>query len=89
MVARKNRNLCTVGFVEEPTMIREKPKNASEATVGRTDEAGGEVRMSYYGNNDKDNLLFVIKQFLKEHPVSELLEVVADAAEAKEEGWLD
>ena len=45
--------------------------------------------MSYYGNNDKDKLLFEIKQFLKEHPVSELLEVVMDATEAKEQGWLD
>ena len=45
--------------------------------------------MSYYGNNDKDNLLFVIKQFLKEHPVSELLEVVTDATEEKEQGQLD
>ena len=43
--------------------------------------------MNYYGNNEKDNLLTEIREFLKEHPVSELLEIVAVAVEYKESGY--
>ena len=44
--------------------------------------------MSMYGDDhygqQKNDLLYEIEQFLEEHPVSELLEIVADAVERKE-----
>lgn len=40
--------------------------------------------MSYFGNNEKDNLVEEIMDFLQNHPVSELLQVVSYAAECKE-----
>ena len=44
--------------------------------------------MSMYGddsyNQQKNDLLFVIEEFLQEHPVSELLQIVADAVEREE-----
>ena len=35
--------------------------------------------MSYFGNDEKDNLLDDMKEFLENHPISELLEVVSVA----------
>lgn len=48
--------------------------------------------MSMYGeseyNSQKNNIYDEIKWFLEEHPVSELLQIVADAVERKEqEEW--
>ena len=41
--------------------------------------------MSWFGNYEKDNLLYEMKEFLKEHPVSELLQIVEVAVEVKEQ----
>lgn len=45
--------------------------------------------MSMYGNDEKDNLYYELKEFLKTHTISETLKIVKDAVEAKEEGYLD
>ena len=45
--------------------------------------------MSMYGNNEKDDMYYELKEFLKKHTVSELLKIVTDAIEAKEEGYLN
>lgn len=41
--------------------------------------------MSMYDNNDKDTLYYYLAEFLKEHTVSELLNVVADAVRYEQE----
>ena len=43
--------------------------------------------MSYYGRNDWDDMLYEIREFLKEHNISDLLKIVKDAVEEKEEGY--
>ena len=45
--------------------------------------------MGYYNDGDRDELMYALKEFLKEHSVSELMKVVTDAIERKEEGYLD
>lgn len=40
--------------------------------------------MSYFGNYEKDYLLSEMSAFLEDHPVSELLEVVAAAVSIEE-----
>ena len=40
--------------------------------------------MSYYENYEKDDLLYYMENFLKGHPISELLEIVTDAVERRE-----
>lgn len=44
--------------------------------------------MSYYGNTEKDNLLDVIRDFLKSHTILELMIIVTDAIEDKENNCL-
>lgn len=41
--------------------------------------------MSMYDNEDKDTLYYYLAEFLKEHKVSELLEVVAAAVRYEQE----
>lgn len=41
--------------------------------------------MGWFGNNEKDNLLYEMNEFLKEHSISELLQIVEVAVEAKEQ----
>ena len=43
--------------------------------------------MSYYGNNEWDDMLYEIREFLKEHNISDLLKIVKDAVAEKEEGY--
>ena len=50
---------------------------------------GGEMGMSVLGNNGEDDVLFEIEKFLKDHTISELLEIVKYACEEKEEGYLN
>lgn len=45
--------------------------------------------MSRYGDSERDNLSFELDDFLKTHTVSELLELVKDSVELKEQGFLD
>lgn len=45
--------------------------------------------MSAFSNNAWDSVYYVIKDFLKEHKVSELLTIVQYLVEEKEEGYLD
>lgn len=45
--------------------------------------------MSAFDNNAWDSVYDVIKEFLREHKVSELLTIVQYLVEAKEEGYLD
>lgn len=45
--------------------------------------------MSRYGDCYYDDLIYEIEEFLKHHKVSELLKLVHDAIENKEEGYLD
>ena len=45
--------------------------------------------MSMYDNNEKDSVYYELKEFLKEHSISELMKIVADAIYAKEEGYLN
>jgi hypothetical protein len=40
-----------------------------------------ENNMSMYGDRDKNNIYDEIRSFLEDHPMSELLQIVADAAE--------
>lgn len=42
--------------------------------------------MSMYDNDDKDTLYYYIAEFLKEHEVSELLDMVATAVRYEKEG---
>ena len=42
--------------------------------------------MSMYDNHEKDELFYLIKEFLKGHPVHELLKIVKDAVR-ENEGW--
>lgn len=44
--------------------------------------------MSMYENNEKDEVFYWITEFLKTHSAFELLKIVADAVERKEEGYL-
>lgn len=41
--------------------------------------------MSMYDNHEKDELFDLIKEFLKHHPVHELLKIVKDAVKRCEE----
>ena len=41
--------------------------------------------MSMYDNLQKDNIYDEIKSFLEEHPVSELLQIIADVIELEVE----
>ena len=41
--------------------------------------------MSWFGNHEKDNLLYEMNEFLKEHSISELLQIVEVAVEVKEQ----
>ena len=45
--------------------------------------------MSAFNNNAWDSVYDVIKDFLREHKVSELLTILHYIVEAKEEGYLD
>ena len=45
--------------------------------------------MSRYGNNEYDEMIYELEEFLKNHEVSELLRLVRDAVETKEEGYLN
>ena len=40
--------------------------------------------MSMYDNEDKDEIYYDIRRFLEDHPVSELLQIIADAVEVDE-----
>lgn len=40
---------------------------------------------NWYGNSEKDMLLIEMIEFLKDHPVSELIEMVSVAVEEKEQ----
>ena len=40
---------------------------------------------NWYGNNEKDYLLDEIKEFLNNHSIGELLDIVTTAVEQKEE----
>ena len=41
--------------------------------------------MSYFGNYEKDDLLDHMKEYLEDHPISELIEIVRAAIELMEE----
>ena len=41
--------------------------------------------MSMYDNCEKDDLYREVETFLENHPISELLEIVTDAVEGKEQ----
>lgn len=41
--------------------------------------------MSMYDNGEKDDLYYYITEFLKEHPISELLDMVATAIKYEKE----
>lgn len=41
--------------------------------------------MNWFGNYEKDNLLYEMNEFLKEHSISELLQIVEVAVEIKEQ----
>lgn len=45
--------------------------------------------MSRYGDYDYDDMIYELEEFLRHHEVSELLELVHDAVESKEKGYLD
>lgn len=40
--------------------------------------------MSRYGRGDYDDMIYELDEFLREHTISELLQLVTDAAEYKE-----
>ena len=40
--------------------------------------------MSMYDDHEKDELFYLIKEFLKHHPVHELLKIVKDAVKEVE-----
>lgn len=45
--------------------------------------------MSRYGRNDYDEMIYELEEFLKIHNIYELLKLVTDAVDSKEEGYLD
>ena len=45
--------------------------------------------MSRYDNYEYDNMIWELEEFLKNHKISELLKLVQDAVENKEEGYLN
>ena len=45
--------------------------------------------MSRYGDSDYDAMIYELEEFLKMHSVSELLKLVHDAVENKEDGYLN
>ena len=45
--------------------------------------------MSRYGDSDYDEMIYELEEFLRYHSVSELLKLVHDAVENKEEGYLN
>ena len=45
--------------------------------------------MSRYGNSDYDDMIYELEEFLRSHSASELLKLVHDAVEDKEEGYLN
>lgn len=45
--------------------------------------------MSRYDDGDKDDMIFELEEFLKTHEISELLALVHDAVENKEDGYLE
>lgn len=44
--------------------------------------------MSWFDNAEKDNLLEEVSMFLKDHPVAELMEVITQAIDRKENDCL-
>ena len=44
--------------------------------------------MSVFGDPDKDNLLDLIREFLKSHTIHDLMIIVTYAIEDKENDWL-
>ena len=44
--------------------------------------------MSRYDDGEKDDLIYELEEFLKNHSIKELMELVTDAIESKEEGYL-
>ena len=40
--------------------------------------------MSRYGRSDYDDMIYELDEFLREHTISELLQLVTDASEYKE-----
>ena len=44
--------------------------------------------MSRYDDSDYDGMIYELETFLKTHSISELLRLVKDAVENKEEGYL-
>ncbi len=62
-------------------------QNKKQSKRGTKEFEGGEVGMSnWYGNNEKDYLLDEMKEFLNNHSVGELLDIVTTAVEQKEDG---
>ena len=45
--------------------------------------------MSRYDDSDKDAMIYELEEFLKDHSITELMELITDAVESKEEGYLD
>ena len=45
--------------------------------------------MSRYDRNDYDEMIYELEEFLKTHSVYELLKLVTEAVDSKEEGYLD
>ena len=45
--------------------------------------------MSRYDDNDYDNMIYELEEFLKIHTITELMKLVCDAVDSKEEGYLD
>ena len=45
--------------------------------------------MSRYGRNDYDEMIYELEEFLKTHTITELMKLVYDAVESKEECYLD
>ena len=45
--------------------------------------------MSAFGDDDKDNLEFWIRTFLKDHTIADLLDVVRYCVEDKESEYID
>ena len=44
--------------------------------------------MSYFGNDDKDNLLEELEYYLKEHTIEDLMQVVTYAVSNKEQEYI-
>ena len=45
--------------------------------------------MSRYDRSDYDNMIWELEDFLKTHSIYELLKLITDAVDSKEEGYLD